>query len=402
MKIFVITSIYPSKYASKGTTPVVHYFAREWVKMGHKVQVFHTESGFPRFFYFASRFIKKVLDTRQGYVVPTVMPKEYSEEVDGVSVNHLVLKKHKPHSRFPSKELSRVIKVISSSFGSSGVPDCIVGHWDNPALELLYSLKKEYNVPTCLVFHDNNLFRLADFYGKDFYTMTAALDLVGFRNQTAKNSYFKLIGKSTHSFIAASGVSSPFLEAGKGKGKTFERVDHFIYVGTLISRKYPTEIVEALSKSFGEDPFNMTYIGEGEERHHIEQTYEHLSCKGSLSFTGRIPREEVIQYLNAAEVFIMISKREVFGLVYLEAMALGCITIASRNQGIDGIIEDGVNGFLCEAGNADELAVIISKIRRMTPAELSAISARAKQTARAYSDIAVASSYLNELKGITH
>ena len=42
----------------------------------------------------------------------------------------------------------------------------------------------------------------------------------------------------------------------------------------------------------------------------------------------------------------MISKNEAFGLVYLEAMLAGCI-VASRN-GIDGIIIDGYNGFLCD------------------------------------------------------
>lgn len=40
----------------------------------------------------------------------------------------------------------------------------------------------------------------------------------------------------------------------------------------------------------------------------------------------------------------MISRNETFGVVYLEAMAAGCITIASRNVGYDGIIVDRVNG----------------------------------------------------------
>ena len=55
----------------------------------------------------------------------------------------------------------------------------------------------------------------------------------------------------------------------------------------------------------------------------------------------------------------MISKEETFGLVYLEAMSMGCITIASKNEGMEGIIIDGENGFLCTAGDDDELASII-------------------------------------------
>ena len=58
-------------------------------------------------------------------------------------------------------------------------------------------------------------------------------------------------------------------------------------------------------------------------------------------------REEVIRQMDNHDVFVMISRNETFGLVYLEAMARGCITIASRNEGFDGVIEHGVNGFLC-------------------------------------------------------
>ena len=50
----------------------------------------------------------------------------------------------------------------------------------------------------------------------------------------------------------------------------------------------------------------------------------------------------------------MISELETFGLVYIEAMAAGCITIASRNEGFDGIIKDGV----FRIKNCSELEVI--------------------------------------------
>ena len=65
--------------------------------------------------------------------------------------------------------------------------------------------------------------------------------------------------------------------------------------------------------------------------------------------------------LKQHDVFIMISKNETFGLVYLEAMAVGCITIASRQEGFDGIIKHGYNGFLCEAGNQEELEKLIKE-----------------------------------------
>ena len=93
----------------------------------------------------------------------------------------------------------------------------------------------------------------------------------------------------------------------------------------------------------------------------------------------------------------MISSTEIFGLVYLEAMALGLIPIGSRNEGIDGVIRDGENGFLCKAGDVDELTSILERIKKMPSEEISKISIYAKKTAFDYSDESVAKRYLNAL-----
>lgn len=60
----------------------------------------------------------------------------------------------------------------------------------------------------------------------------------------------------------------------------------------------------------------------------------------------------------------MISTNEIFGLVYLEAMAASCLTIASKNGGVDGIIKCEKNGFLCEEGNDKELHSILNRITK--------------------------------------
>lgn len=400
MHIFLLTSIYPSSHASNGTTPVVHYFTKEWAYEGHNVHVFHTEAIFPKAFYLLVRPFKKMLDSKLGYFIPDKIPKEYDEMKDGVSITHILLRKYIPHGRFAVKQLHRALNIISSYVEKEGIPDCFVGHWDNPQLELLHLLKLKYHRPSCLVYHNNSFKRLYDYYGNDTEVLVNDIDLVGFRNVTAQSVYEKAFKKPAHSFIAASGVSQSFIEAGKAFEKEIRKIERFVYVGTLIHRKYPETVIEALHQSYQQESFEITYIGEGNDRKLIQQKFEDLKCKGKLTFTGRIPREEVIRYLKQADVFVMISKGELFGLVYLEAMALGCITIASRHEGIDGIIVDSVNGFLCEAGNADELAAIITKIRNMSPEELKTMSLKAKETANAYSDTNVAENYMNELSMI--
>ena len=400
MKIFLLTSVYPAKNAPIGTTPVVHYFAKEWVLVGHDVHIFHMESAFPKFYYLIGKVFKKILDSKLGHLVPQKSPFEYDEVRDGVKVTHVLLKKKKPHGRFPHNQLFRAFEVISSYFEKEGVPDCFVGHWDNPMLELLHMLKLHYHRPTCLVYHSNQFSQLDKCYGNDTEELVNDIDLVGFRNVTAQAAYEKRFGKPVHSFIAASGVSKPFLEAGKASEKEICDIKKYVFIGALIHRKYPVSVIEALHQSYQGQPFEITYIGEGDDKKLVQQRFNELNCEGKLTFTGRIPREEVIKYLQQSDVFVMISRGELFGLVYLEAMALGCITIAARNEGIDGIIEDGVNGFLCEAGNAVELAAIINMIRSLSIEELNSISQRAKETACVYSDMIVAHNYIDELKKI--
>ena len=103
--------------------------------------------------------------------------------------------------------------------------------------------------------------------------------------------------------------------------------------------------------------------------------------------------------MHEADVFTMVSRDEAFGLVYLEAMIEGCITVGSVQEGIDGIIHNGQNGFLCTAGNPDELAQIYRSIFDMAKDERAAMSRLAYQTARELSNSAVAGRYLRDVLG---
>lgn len=110
---------------------------------------------------------------------------------------------------------------------------------------------------------------------------------------------------------------------------------------------------------------------------------------------------QVVEHLKNSAVFIMISRKETFGLVYLEAMATGCITVAARGEGFDGIIEDGVNGFLCEAGNVAELTeIIIRKIKTMPPKNLQKISRKAIETAIELTEEKAAKRYLEAIETV--
>lgn len=394
MKIFLLTPIYATTTQGSGATPVVHYFAKEWVKQGHQVHVINLRARFPRAFYWISKRFQHKINSRLGMLVPTEYPTEKDYIADGVIVHCRLMKKLMPHSEYNKAEILRAVDLISGYCDLYGIPDVFIGHWHNPQLEVLFELKQKYAVKTALVLHENK-FSMEKIYGSKLKPMLNQIDVIGFRNPSAKADYISRYGEPKCSFIAYSGVSANFLEAGKDFSPSFEGgVRDYVFVGSLIARKHPTAIVKALDSAYVDKSYLMTFVGDGVERFNAEMA-KSSNSEGTLTFTGRIARDEVMEYLKKAQVFVMISEGEIFGLVYLEAMAFGLIPIGSRNEGIDGIIKDGENGFLCEAGNVEDLKAIIQKIQSMSQKELEQMSARAKQTAKEYSDSGVAKRYID-------
>ena len=93
----------------------------------------------------------------------------------------------------------------------------------------------------------------------------------------------------------------------------------------------------------------------------------------------------------------MISRHETFGMVYLEAMAHGCITIASKKEGFDGIIENGKNGFLCNAGDSQELFELLKQIESFSKEQKLRIRKNAIETSRHLTESIVAQKYIEDV-----
>ncbi len=392
-RVLVLTSIYPADDVPKEWTPVVHYFTREWVKMGAEVRVINYVSRFPLIAYWIARLFKERISSKEGFVIENKPLKKRSYELEGVNVFRVPLWKVKPHGGFFKKEIN---KAVHSSIDycriNNFIPDVLVSHWENPSVLIMAELKKQFNCRTVYIAHGSNHFNA---YGDRADECLKSIDLIGYRSTYIKNRFETAPKYIKPSFMCYSGIPSKYVD--EKHRKLITGISRFIYVGTLIERKYPTAIVTALKQSFGENDYSMAYIGQGEESERIKEVASKLGVESKVHLLGRLERDEVVRKMDESDVFIMISRNEAFGLVYLEAMACGCITIASRKEGFDGIIQDGVNGFLCAAGDSDELAYIIKKIRKMPINELQKISDAAVKTACELTDEKAAAYYLNQI-----
>lgn len=395
MNVLVISPIYPSSFSAPNSTPLVHYYTRKWVEQGHNVRVIHVCCQYPKIYYWAGRHFNKFLSSKLGMAIADKSPWAYNETNEGVAVSHITMKKFIPHGRYSRAAVYKTVKYAEEILRSEKA-DVVVGHWVNPTLEVLYELKKRHKVTCGLVLHENAA-QLIHYYKQDTKLLLDSIDIIGYRSKALKEDVEQKFGVR-HSFMAYSGVPESFLEtAAKEPDRSFKDIRNFVFVGALIQRKYPAEILPALLSAYGDDVFTMTYIGAGKQDVRIKQFAKEHDLENAVRLTGRIPRENIMEYLKKSDVFVMISKNEVYGLVYLEAMAFGCIPIAARGEGFDGIIIDGENGFLCDAGNVDELSLIIGKIRNLHMDELTRISTNAKETAMRFGDSNVAKQYLENV-----
>jgi len=122
-----------------------------------------------------------------------------------------------------------------------------------------------------------------------------------------------------------------------------------------------------------------------------------FGVEDSIAFIGRIEQKNLPAYYNAADVMVMPSHYESFGLVSLEALACGIPVVATPVGVMDTIIKEGQNGQLVGNGDAQLLAKAIDKVTLLSPA-LSADAIR--QTVQVFGWPTIASAIIKEYEAV--
>jgi N-acetyl-alpha-D-glucosaminyl L-malate synthase BshA len=95
-------------------------------------------------------------------------------------------------------------------------------------------------------------------------------------------------------------------------------------------------------------------VGDGPDRGAAEPLAHELGLTGSIRFLGK--RNDVQSLLREADVLLMPSEMESFGLAALEGMASGVVPLGTKVGGVPELITDGVDGFLSEVGEIGSMA----------------------------------------------
>ena len=100
----------------------------------------------------------------------------------------------------------------------------------------------------------------------------------------------------------------------------------------------------------------LLVVGDGSLRAAMEQQAMALGCDDAVTWAGRQPQEELSQYYSRMDIVLMPSRSEGFGLTAIEAMAHGCVVVASDIGGLPEVVRDGVCGLLHRSEDVKDMA----------------------------------------------
>lgn len=144
-----------------------------------------------------------------------------------------------------------------------------------------------------------------------------------------------------------------------------QRKDHFkraicpngekllVHTSNFRKVKRVEDVIRVFYELRKEIPAKLLLVGDGPERDKMERLCRDLGTCDDIRFLGKL--EAVEEVLSVADLFVMPSEKESFGLAALEAMACEVPILSSDAGGIPELNLNGKTGFVCEVGNIEEM-----------------------------------------------
>ena len=126
------------------------------------------------------------------------------------------------------------------------------------------------------------------------------------------------------------------------------------HVSNFRKVKRVEDVLRVFAKVNAENPAKLILVGDGPERYNCERLCRELNLCDRVIFLGKV--RDTAHVLEIADVFLLPSETESFGLAALEAMAVGVPVISSNTGGIPEVNVHGFSGFLSDVGNVDDMA----------------------------------------------
>ncbi len=339
----------------------VHAQVKAYAALGHKVRV-----------------IVPIAAGKQNWDGKRLSAPLQKREQDGVELfllRYLSLSKY-GESGFNSASAIRSLRGYLKAVLSGFAPDVIHAHTLGFDSEVGAWLKKNLHIPLVVTTHGGDTFE--PFKEGKFSHLKKYAD---------QSNHLVCVSTLLKRRMEDCGVTTPMsvILNGfhvKGASACEEKPPlSIVQAGYLIARKKADVTIRAVALLRKLHPnVTLDIVGSGSELSRFQALCGELGVLDSVYFRGFLPNSETLNAMAKSRFFIMPSVNEGFGIVYLEAMASGCITIGTEGEGIADLIVSGENGFLVPP---DDPEAIVQAVKWCLdhPAEASAIAERGRKDA---------------------
>ena len=337
MKILVITDLYPIKDNEKFTPKTIKNFVDGWEELGHKVRVIKPN-------FLLNSFLRK----------KTFYKSDIYGNVE--NINYFL----------------PFIGNIKNKIKTEFTPDIVIAHMPSGVI-----FANKLKLPFVAGVHVSDLEVLTNpiysiYFKPELEKAYKNATKIACRSNVLKQKFLKLYPEyENKTFVCYSGIDfEPTKRNWQPSGKI-----RVLTCANLIKRKN----VDLVIKECENLNVELRIIGDGKELKNLKK----LSSKPV--FLGYLPYTKVLEEMKKADIFALPSVNETFGMVYLEAMASGCITVCRKDDGVSGIIKNGENGYFWEDG-------IIEKI--INSKNQNKILENSYQTLKNYTSLGACKNYL--------
>jgi glycosyltransferase involved in cell wall biosynthesis len=144
-----------------------------------------------------------------------------------------------------------------------------------------------------------------------------------------------------------------------------EREDLLVCAGRLSPSKGQDVLLAALQLALtAATSTKVEFLGSGPNSDQLRRVAQERGLSQRCAFRGLVSNEEVLKRMSRAQITVVPSRNEAFGLVNVESMSVGTPVIASRVDGIPEIVRDGLDGYLVAPDDPRALAEKLTLVLR--------------------------------------
>lgn len=270
--------------------------------------------------------------------------------------------------RFPFIDIDRIrwvcagLKAFKHYIRENGLPDLIHAHCMNYAGILAFKISQKYGIPYVVTEHSSTITR-GLVRPHQWQPMKNAAAHAAARLAVSRHFAHVLQHKYGCEWqylpnILGGIFNQPFEQREKNNKP------HFVFctVSHLRRLKGHDVLLTAFARALAQCPqLRLNIGGSGQEEQRLKQQAADLGITHAVTFLGALQPEAVLDLMRNSDAFVLASRTETFGVVYIEALSQGLPVIATRCGGAESIVSDG-NGYLVPVDDDDALADALIKM----------------------------------------